>query len=337
MFKLREQNVAEMLDWVEAHQSERFFLFWHHFEAHAPYLHTDFVSDVLPEPEASRLKAGMKAISEAPLEGVWPGEPEVQTTAQLTLLEDQGVFTRDVCEALYSGGVLAADRWFGRLVERLRELSLYDRTMIIVTSDHGEEMAERNPEKYYDVHGHSLYEEIVHVPLIIRLPGGQARGTRVARVTRTIDVMPTTLDVLGVPPATDEMQGQSLVPYWRDSHVVPERIAFTEALATPHEKKSVRTARYKYILSLPEKIVRRHGRNFLPDRPLQSQLFDLQVDPVERINLLAAQPDEATAAVAASLDRALREHVAGERGEAEPTRLDENAIERLRALGYVEP
>jgi len=336
MFKLRERNVAEMLDWLGAHRDERFFLFWHHFEVHAPYLHTDFLSDVLPPAKAARLRAATQKLTRAHAEDVWPGVVEVQTSAQWTLLDEQKALTRDVCEALYTGGVLAADRWLGRLLDRLRELGLYEHTLIVVTSDHGDEMAERKAKNFYDVHGHSLYEEIVHVPLVIRLPEGRAAGTRVSGVSRTIDVMPTVLDVLGVPPANDEMQGRSLGPDWTGPGDAPERVAFTEALAKPFEKKSLRTARYKYILNVHENMVKRHGRSFLPDRPLRPQLFDLETDPGERTNLLVPRPDEGTKARADSLDQALRQHVAGDRGEAEPTRLDESTMERLRALGYLE-
>jgi arylsulfatase A-like enzyme len=318
MYKLYEPNMAEMLGWLESHRNERFFLFWHHFEVHAPYLQTDFVSDV-------------------PLDRIWPGGPEMQTTRQKDFLQQNGLFTRDVCDALYTSGVLSADRWLGRLVSVLRDTGLYDNTMIVVTSDHGEELAERQPDDFYDVHGHTLFEEMVRVPLIIRLPHGHAAGARVRQVARTIDVMPTVLDFLGIEPERNEMQGRSLVPHWAAPGETPAQVAYIEALARRYEKKGLRTARYKYVLSLPESAVERHGRGFLPNRSLRPQLFDLEADPEESTNLLTGKPDRATKARAASFDRALRNHVAANQGEADPARLDESTVERLRSLGYLDP
>ena len=83
-----------------------------------------------------------------------------------------------------------------RLVARLEHLGVYDRTLIVFTSDHGEELAEHDPRNLYDKHGHTAYEEIIRLPLIVKLPGQQRAGTRVGALTRAVDVMPTVLDVL---------------------------------------------------------------------------------------------------------------------------------------------
>ena len=68
----------------------------------------------------------------------------------------------------------------GQLVDRLKALGLYDRTLIVFTSDHGDEFGEHNPNYIYDMHGHTNYEEIIHVPLILKLPHQADAGTRVA-------------------------------------------------------------------------------------------------------------------------------------------------------------
>ena len=156
-------------------------------------------------------------------------------------------------------------------------------------------------------------------------------------MTRTVDLMPTILDLLGIEPALDEMQGRSLVPYWTSPGEAPDQVAFTEALARPNEKKSLRTSRHKYILNVRPELVEEYGRATLPDRPLRAQLFDLETDPGERTNLLGDDRTPGAEEVAARLDRALRDHVAHSQGEAEPTRLDEETLERLKALGYLGP
>src|SRR5690606_26092231 len=114
----------------------------------------------------------------------------------MALFEEHGAFRPEVMRALYRGGVTSADRWLGVLIDELRRLGRLDDTLIVVTSDHGEEFADHNPANFYDRHGHSLYEELVHVPLVVRLPGGAHAGTRFDGVTSTLDVMPTILDVV---------------------------------------------------------------------------------------------------------------------------------------------
>jgi arylsulfatase A-like enzyme len=208
---------------------------------------------------------------------------------------------------------------------------MYDHTLIVFTSDHGEEFADRNPNFFYNVHGHILYEEMVHVPLIIKLPEQRSAGTRVAGVARMIDVMPTVLDVLGIEPTEHEMQGRSLLV----DEELPPPPAFTEVLARKYEMKGLRTDRFKYIVGVDERTVAQHGREYLPDLPQSQELYDLGSDPHERYNLLADGGSAESAALAADFYRELREYLSRDRGEAEPITLDEETIEKLKGLGYI--
>lgn len=94
------------------------------------------------------------------------------------------------------------------LVRLLRERGVLEKTVLVVTSDHGEALGERG----YVWHGTSVYPETTHIPLLVRFPGGLGGGTRISALTQTIDVMPTLLHVLGAPSGAKEIQGQSLVP-----------------------------------------------------------------------------------------------------------------------------
>ena len=337
MYKLYEGNTSRLFDWISSSAKQQFFVFWHHFEVHAPYLNGDFVQDVVPGERGASIREEIRKIKEIPLSKVWPGGASVQRKGQVKVLRKHEAFDRDTCEALYVGGVLEADRWLGRLVDLLKKEGVYDRTMIVVTSDHGEEFADHNPNLYYNIHGHILYEEMIHVPLIIKLPSSYAAGTRVHQVARTIDVMPTILDFLDISPSPDEMQGESLAIFWEKPVAQgPSRTAFTEAMARANEKKSLRTERYKYILSVDAKTVKEHGRGFLPvDHPLAPELYDLRKDPMEKRNLLRKNPGEEVRQLAERFDRQLRDHVAAQQGEAEKTNLDQSTVEKLRGLGYM--
>src|SRR5205814_5527591 len=108
--------------------------------------------------------------------------------------------------ARYDGGIRSGDTIVGKLLAALRSRDLLDETVVIVTADHGEE--------FYDHgnwgHGHSVYNELLHVPLIVRYPARFPRGVRVDSTVMTIDVMPTILELAGVRSAAP-MAGQSLV------------------------------------------------------------------------------------------------------------------------------
>jgi arylsulfatase A-like enzyme len=335
MAKVSEADFASMAAWVGRHRDVPFFLFWHTFEVHAPYLHGDFLGDVLPAGEAAELSAALGRLRSTP-------DDPLPAPQERKLLEARGEFRPAVCSALYDGAVRSADRWIGRLVDTLRRMGLYDRTLLVVTSDHGEQLGEdadaeggrARDGRFYNAHGHSLYEEMLRVPLILKLPGGGHAGQRVARVSRAIDVMPTILDVVGLLHGPGPGQGVSLRPRWegRRSAVPP---AFSEALATFREAKSLRTDRYRYIVTIGPGRVARQGRSFIPRRPSAVELYDLEPDPGERHDLLIS-PDARSTRVARELDAELRRTAHERLGQPDTTVLDDETVRRLKALGYVE-
>ena len=95
----------------------------------------------------------------------------------------------------------------GGLVDQLKALGLYDRTMLIITSDHGEEFFEHGAW----THGHTLYNETIRIPLLIKYPASREKGTRVKTIVRLTDIMPTILEELGVGYSQKELDGRSLL------------------------------------------------------------------------------------------------------------------------------
>jgi arylsulfatase A-like enzyme len=338
MAKVGEERFAAMTGWIAAQRDRPFFLFWHTFETHAPYHDGRFLKEVLPAGKAEALARRLAELGRP--EGPFLAEDVGEKT-----LREAGAFTREVCSALYDGGVRSADRWVGRLLETLRSSGLYDRTLVVLTSDHGEQLGEAPDEAggtardghFYDAHGHTLYEELVHVPLVVKLPGRPGPARRVSAVTRAIDVMPTILDVVGLAPAAPgRLQGLSLRPFWEGPPPAP-REAFTEALSTDREGKSLRDDHYKYIVSIWPRQVSRHGRSYVPapKRLAGVELYDLVADPGERRNLLR-DPTPEMRRLAARFDAELRRRAAEAPGHAEATHLGEEALQRLRALGYLQ-
>lgn len=215
----------------------------------------------------------------------------------------------------YDGEVAFCDEQVGRVVTALRETGALDNTLVIVTSDHGEALGEHGE----DVHGYFVYEATLRVPLIVRGPG-VSPGGRLESVARTIDLFPTVLDLMGVN-ANQASSGRSLGPALRGGKLSDEP-AFAESLVPLlhygwSDLRSVRDGRWKYILA---------------PRP---ELYDLGADPGELRNL-AGEQDARARAMRSGLETQLRKERSSPKS-ADTSGISPDALERLGALGYVNP
>jgi arylsulfatase len=220
-----------------------FFLFVHLLAPHAPY-----------EPPAEDAEPFVDRTYTGPIGLHFDPNRRVESTADLRRAVD-----------LYDGEIHFADRMVGTIVDALERRGLLDRTVIVVTADHGEELHERGAFG----HGTTLYDEQLHVPLLIRLPRARL-ASRVERQVRTLDVMPTLLDALGMtPPAA--VDGVSLLPLLRGGPMPADsEQAFAEFLTAPVEQKAIRLQGEKLILT--------------PSTGATA-LYDLAADPRELTNV----------------------------------------------------
>ena len=185
------------------------------------------------------------------------------------------------------GGVEGAG---GRFVEALAARGLLRRTLLVLTGDHGTDLSERYPTIIAAGPGFTLHQEQLHVPLIIRPPGGASEPRRVAAQARLIDLAPTVSELLGLEPP-GSWQGASLVPLvgpGGEGAGAAEGAAFASAANHPPERAALRYQGYTYIRILyPEEP---RGRIFL--EPLaEEQLYNVRLDPGERENLAAREPE----------------------------------------------
>jgi arylsulfatase A-like enzyme len=238
-------------------------------------------------------------------------------------------------EALYDGDIRRADVYLGKLRRVLERLDLAPRTLIVVLADHGEEFGDHFP-VWNDGHGHSLYEEQVHVPLLLVGPL-VPRGRRVADAVDLTAVVPTVLDFLGVS-AGKVPPGRSLLPLLEGRGSDEQSLAFSEDVWIGAETRAVRSREWKLVERgerLPEPFVDRDTRRTIAralDALAPRMLFHMPSDPRERENRMA--PGEP---VAARLEAALAARLvrgAGEKPEGE-IEVEGEVLERLRALGYV--
>ena len=203
--------------------------------------------------------------------------------------------------------------------------------MIIFVSDHGEEMGEHGGWQ----HDHTVYEEQLRVPLIIRFPGGRYAGRRVTEVVCLVDLAPTIFDYLQRPDLAAGMRGRSLMPLVRgDSAPEPPELCVTAMRM--NRKKYYRP--YKETRGDSNFVVRDdRWKGILNAEVGTFELYDLAEDPLERVELSAQQPERA-AAMRDYLEVFCAECFAGakEATTGGLDELDEETLERLRSLGYVD-
>jgi arylsulfatase A-like enzyme/Flp pilus assembly protein TadD len=214
----------------------------------------------------------------------------------------------------YNGGIAYVDATVGKLLDYLRTQGLYDNSLIAVTADHGESLGEHGEL----THSIFLYDATIHVPLLLKLPGGRFAGQRVNANANLVDLAPTLLDALGQksPPA---MQGQSLLPL-----IGNPRPGNRPSFATGDH--SERSFGWSALLSL------RSGNHLYVRAPLP-ELYDLATDPGEKKNLYPAN-HAAAVRFAIQVDNFVK-HMSTGAPQALQNGLDEKSREKLSALGYV--
>ena len=189
----------------------------------------------------------------------------------------------------YDAEIAVVDGWVGRILDALDQHHLADRTLVVVLSDHGEAFGVhrfRGERAFF--HGQTLYEEILRVPLLVRLPG--TRPSVRDELVGLVDVAPTIVDALGLP-APDSFVGRSLLPALR-GEAVPPRPVLAEIQPTPDIDDSIRAF---VTADGSEKIIVSEGGKHV-------ETYDLARDPDELKDLSAAEPDR-VARLRAALDR----------------------------------
>ncbi len=293
-----------VLDWLGAHHDEPFFLFVHSYDVHKPYdPPRELVTPFFPECRGEIItfndhRTVIVKVPDRPPETI----PVDSLPASL----------RDHLVAHYDAEIREVDREVAILREALDGLGVLDRTLIVITSDHGEQFLEHGSLG----HRNTLFGEEIGVPLVMRLPPLIPPGTAVGEPAAVVDIMPTVLDMLGVP--HDGLFGKSLVGSTERRKPAAIISEYDEGgLAAVREKDR------KLVASAKERSVR---------------LFDLENDPAEQVDISRRNPEEARRLfqMLTGMLAVLREAGAEYRSEAPAGERDEYITEQLRALGYIE-
>jgi arylsulfatase A-like enzyme/Tfp pilus assembly protein PilF len=218
----------------------------------------------------------------------------------------------------YDGEVAWSDDLVGRIDAALGKAGLGDDTLLIVTSDHGEGLDEHDE----SLHGFFVYETTLRVPFLVRGPGVKP-GARVGVLLRTVDVLPTALEMLGLADDVPRVSGRSLAPALGGQPMDDEPSLAESLVPLVHygwsDLRALRDGRWKYILA---------------PRP---ELYDLERDPGERENLVDREPERARAYRSGIEQRLRAEQAALRTRPPAAASVPPDLLEKLGALGYVSP
>ena len=299
--------------WLAKNKSDPFFLFIHCYDIHDPYT---------PPPPYNRIFHDFTYTGH-----FHPSTKNMQAAAWKGLkLSDEDLHH---IKALYDGSIRYTDEKIGEFLSYLQDTGLKDNTLIIITSDHGEEFKEHGSFLHWKLY----FRPNLHVPLIMRIPHYPEKEFRINELVQSIDILPTILDIAELP-SHPKAQGRSLLPLIKRRktilHRSPWRIFYPFS-----EDEKISFAEHKEI-----KGKRRHDYSVIKDRyqliynfkSKSFQLFDLKNDPLAQINIAQGNDD-----IVERLFLQLNEfHGVTPSYKAPTFTLDEQTRDQLKALGYID-
>ncbi len=304
--------VREGMKWVLDHRRTRkkypFFLYLHFMDVHESAAGRAFKQMYYNDALTGRA---------SPLQNLGFEKGRGLGTPQFKLWKNMSI-------ARYDASIAYVDNYIGDFIDFAREEGIYGKTIFVLLADHGEEFwdhvdvelkkIEISSKKRYGVrHGHTLFHELVDVPLIIAGPKIKPRTDTALAVN--LDVAPTLLSAVKASAGPFLKEGRDLLKKKKPSDK-NGRLAFSESIAYGYEAKALRNERFKLIKS----------KNY-------TFFFDKQRDPLEKMDLGLRYPEE-RATLARSLDKLLARIVVNEK--APPVDLDDDMKQQLQALGYLD-
>jgi choline-sulfatase len=247
-------------DWIRNNTGKKFFMFVHGYDSHGQYQLDNFTGKYLDFNYTGNYKGTVAEQAQLREEGLRNG--------YVNLTDDDVRFWR----AWYDEKINKADSFFGDFMDFLGYQGILNNTIVVVFSDHGTEFYEHGRLD----HGSTLYQELIHVPLLIWYSNAAHRISN-SRVT-TLDIMPTVLDLIGISPnetVSLQMRGRSLLPDLKGLETSSDIFSETDYRLYTHKRSITTSDGWKLILTLAE----------FPNKTDVRELYDLNADPHEKNNL----------------------------------------------------
>ncbi len=292
---LFKTTIKDAIEWLERHNGDNFFLFLHTYQTHHPYT-----------PPKRYLRQ-----FEASYAGSLTDEISIKTITDINSgkIKITGEDLRHIINC-YDAEIKSMDEAFLLLQNYLKKQDIYDNTLIIFTSDHGEEFNEHG---WVGWHSHTLYDELIKAPLIIRFPHANYAGKIINQQVRSIDILPTVLHILDIQKTSlFSFDGIDLMPIIQGKQ---------------RDEKLYAISQLDNLLKpLPVAIRTEHWKLY------NSRLFDLENDPSEQKNV-AQNNKKIKDTLTDILNYLLKENPYDIKNKK--TRLDKETLDKLKSLGYI--
>ncbi|MCK4478502.1 sulfatase [Candidatus Bathyarchaeota archaeon] len=232
----------------------------------------------------------------------------------------------EIVKSWYDGAISYLDYRIGELVDFLCDKGIFEDTLLIILSDHGENFGDHGLAS----HQFCLYDSLIHVPLIMVYPDVIPRGKRISNLASLADVFPTVLDILKIKGFRDRIQGKSLLPF-KDQKV--------HDFVCAESGETLRNSPPEFKLIIPKleqideaaKCVRTQSHKYILYRDGKEELYNIQSDPFEKVDIAGEHPkikDNLRKLLKSTLDLSYF-------GPVHPRKESEEIEKRLRALGYI--
>ncbi|MFH1999785.1 MAG: sulfatase [Planctomycetota bacterium] len=258
-YKHIHESVPACLEWIAEQKEKRFFVFLHTYDVHRYDPPEEFKDLFLPE-------------YRGPVEEGIPLARKLQDLPNYEFLRTLDENDEKKIISIYDEGIRYVDHWIGRFFDGLEAAGLMRKTVVLVTSDHGEEFWEHR----HTGHGYTNFEEMLHIPLILYHPD-LAPGRR-GQLVRLLDIAPTVAELVGVP-IKREWQGISFLNALKDTNTRGAQYSFAEQGHV--DRKSVHNERWKLIRTYRDK-----------PPPFIDHLYDMKNDPAESNDVADLYPEE---------------------------------------------
>ena len=320
------QALFNWLDGDGRDKAKPMFLYLHYMDVHGPYnAAPQFMDPLMKKVEENPDKTPLEP-KEMQRLNPYLKKPPAETSDPTRYERLKGY--REYWEARYNAGVQEADFYLHQLVQNLSKRGLWDNSYVILLADHGEALCEHG---MWD-HGYSQYQTDLHVPLIMRWPKVLPPGKRVRELASLIDVMPTIMEQLRIPPG-EALQGTSLVDHLSGTLPDVPLVRFAEAVKSGPQQ-------YALFADVTKLMVTAIPPQKLPDGTMSGnrvrhELYNLGTDPGETINV-AQQNTQVVNSLGKIMEGIIRQNL-----QTKPETIilqkpvDEKTISDLQSLGYV--
>jgi arylsulfatase A-like enzyme len=301
----------EFLAQIPKEKNKKFFAYLHYMDAHTPYTknmyNNFFIRKINKYFEPGNRKGGFK---------------NIRALFHNNMISNDD---KEYIVSLYDGQIRFVDENIKRILDTLQSYDILEETIIIITSDHGEEFFEHNNFE----HGHTMYNELLHIPLLIT--GKNIQPAIITEPVRLLDLLPTILELTNIGTGVSYPQGVSLLGLADDMHNINSLPIFAAGILYGGEKYCLIKDDKKIIFNT-ENI---QGKWDLVGytNPNRFEFYDIHKDPLEKESI---PYDQVTMAVLKKDLDELKNLKSSTQVETSVTVIDEDLKERLKSLGYIQ-